>query len=318
MSKYTIITPMYNSFNLMTNYFESLVNQTIKDFDVVIVDDCSTDESYNLAIKYVSQLPFPVLVLKTERNLGPGNARNVGLDNAKGEWVAFVDNDDWIDAQLLEKVDKVLRKYPVDCVIYDYYIKRDDSKRACKSMYAGEEGIVSMSQCMSYVRNHSIGKFYKKNKIRDIRFPILRRCEDVAFVCPAVDACGSAYYLAEPLYYYYQRKTSLSNNIRMDESDLINAFAIVENKLYDRYPKEVQEKSVPDLLYGVLLMMCKSKKHRKEIISYIQEYEKKYPDWYKCKIISHLGTAKRLFLQSARMHVCFPMKVYSKLHEALL
>jgi len=318
MPKFTIITPMYNSFNLMERYFESIINQTYKDFEVIIVDDCSTDGSYESAQQYVAKLPVSVSVLRSKTNAGPGNARNIGIDNAKGEWITFVDNDDWIDVNLLEKVVAVLEENSVECVIYDYYIKRDDSQRACKSMYIGEKGLVSISQCMAYIRNHSIGKFYKRDKIKDIRFPHLRRCEDVAFVCPAVDACGSAYYLAEPLYYYYQRQTSLSNNKIMDETDLIKAFTIVENSLYEKYPKEIEEKSVPDLLYGVLLMMCKAKKPKKDICSYIKTYEMKYPNWYECNILSHLGTAKRLFLFSARMRICFPMRVYSRLHEVLL
>lgn len=169
-------------------------------------------------------------------------------------------------------------------------------------MYYGEGGVVPLSKC-------------RKN---NIRYPELRRCEDVAFVIRALDACGSVYYLNEPLYYYYQRPTSLSNNTKLDETDMVKAFKILEDELGSKYPNEIKEKSVTDILYGALLMMCKSGKSKKEIVAYIDSYEEKYPGWGKCEIIKHLGKAKRLFLKMANGRNVLGMKAIARVHSFII
>lgn len=267
--KYSIITPMYNSFDLMRRYFDSLERQSLKNFEVIIVDDCSTDNSYKNMKEYAKTTPLKMTILKTEKNAGPGNARNLGMDVAKGEWITFIDNDDWVDTDLLRKIENVVSKEKVNCVIYDYYTTDGEKKSVSRSMYSGQAGKVSLSQCMIACRNHAIGKFYKLSNCREknIRYPELRRCEDVAFVCRAIDACETVYYLNEPLYYYYQRSTSLSNNKKLDETDMVKAFNVLEKTLGDKYPEEIKEKSVSDLLYGGLLMMCKSGKAIMRLLS---------------------------------------------------
>ena len=316
--KYSIITPMYNSFNLMNRYFESFRNQTYKNFEIVIVDDCSTDDSYAKAIEYAEKSELNITVLKSSKNLGPGNARNIGMEAAKGKWITFVDNDDWVSKDLLRKIDVVNKKYDVNCVIYDYSTTDGKNVHRCYSMYMGTQGIVSMSDCIRNIRNHSVGKFYKKSFLSDVRYPNLRRNEDVGFVCRAVDACKTVYYLKESLYFYFQRTSSLSNNKNLDESDMIKAFSIIEEALARKYPEEIMEKSISDLLYGVVLIMCKAGKSKSEIKKYISQYEKKYPKWYSCEGKEKLGFAKNLFLKLIHYKQISAVKLLAKVHDKLI
>ena len=318
--KYSIVTPMYNSFSLMKRYFASLCQQTYKNFEVIIVDDCSSDDSYEELCKYAEVSPLTIRVSKTEKNGGPGIARNIGMDAARGEWITFIDNDDWVDTHLFEKIEDVIKENEVNSVIYDYYTTNGKENKPASSMYYGEGGVIPLSKCMIYARNHTFGKFYKLSNCREknIRYPEVRRCEDVAFVIRAIDACGSAYYLNEPLYYYYQRPTSLSNNTKLDEADMVKAFAILEDKLGSKYPEELKEKSVTDILYGALLMMCKAGKSKKEIVAYIDSYEKKYPSWEQCEIIKHLGRAKETFLKMAKARNVLGMKAIAMVHSFII
>ena len=316
--KYTIITPMYNSFNLMARYYKALQNQTYKNFEVIIIDDCSTDNSYERACQYANSSSLNITVLKSEKNMGPGNARNIGMNNARGEWITFVDNDDWISEKLLEKLEKVCSDDTYNCIIYDYSTTDGKTENRCYSMYEGETGDVSISECIKNVRNHSVCKVYRRECLGDIRYPELRRNEDVGFVCLAINACGKIYYLKESLYYYYQRSSSLSNNKNIDETDMIKAFSIIENALVQDFPAEIMEKSVSDLLYGVLLIMCKSRKTNKEIVRYIKEYETKYPDWYSCGAKKKMGRAKGLFLSFAHYKQISMLKILAGIHSRLV
>lgn len=318
MIKYSIITPQFNSFDLMERYFDSLQNQTIKDFEVVIVDDCSTDGSWDKLKEYVKASPLQITLLQADKNSGPGNARNIGIEAAKGEWITFVDNDDWVTSDFLEKVDNVINREMVNCVIYDYNTWLDGKVGIARSMYTNEPGYKTVSDCIIYVRNHTVGKVYRRELCKDIRYPRLRRCEDVAYVCQAIAACGNAYYLNEPLYYYLQRSTSLSNDKRLDHADMLKAFSVLEEKFLERYPLEMKNKSVTDILYGALLMMCKAGKSNDEILDYIEQYEVKYPEWWKCEIIKHIGIAKRMFLLFVRMHFVYGVKSIASLHSVVI
>ncbi len=318
MIKYTIITPQYNSFEMMDQYFRSLESQSFKDFEVIIVDDCSTDGSYEKLKKYVAQSKLNIRLLQSKKNMGPGNARNIGLDNAKGEWITFIDNDDWVENTFLEEVNEIISKYDVNAVIYDYYGSLDGKLSLNNSMYIPIEGIKTVSECVVSTRNHTFGKFYKLSECADLRFPKIRRCEDVAYVTQALVRCKNAYYLMKPLYYYRQRPTSLSNQKTLDEKDMIEAFSILEKNLGVQYRQELDEKAVTDLLYGVVLMMCKAGKSSKEIHNYINNFDKKHKNWYKSKIIKYLGLPKRLFLICAKYRFILGIKGISYIHTKMI
>lgn len=316
--KYSIITPNYNGYHLMTQYFESLENQTYKDFEVIVVDDCSTDDSFKQLQAYANNSSMSIKLFKTEKNSGPGNARNIGIREASGEWITFVDNDDWVSNDFFEKINAVLEREDVNCVIYDYYTWLNGKTSIARSMYDNKGGRKTISECMIAVRNHTIGKFYKLSECRAIRFPSFRRCEDVAYVTQAIVACGSAYYYNEPLYYYRQRPTSLSNNKKMDHTDMVKAFSILEERFLKEYPLEMKNKSVTDILYGGLLMMCKSGKNNSFIRDYIDKYEEKYSEWWKCEIINYIGSSKQFFLRCARWRFIIGLKIIAFVHSLMI
>lgn len=315
MPKFSIITPQYNSSDLMDKYFSSMENQSYKDFELIIVDDCSIDGSYDKLKEYVAHSSLDIKLLKTDCNAGPGNARNVGIENAAGDWITFVDNDDWVEERFLETINNVIEHENAKCVIYDYYTWFDGITNIASSMYINNPGLKTVSECMVAVRNHTFGKFYKLSECGNIRFPGVRRCEDVAYVMQAIASCGNAYYLNEPLYYYRQRPSSLSNNSKLDHIDMVKAFSVLEERFGASYPLEMKNKSVTDLLYGALLMMCKSGKDSAFIKQYIIDYECKYSEWWKCEIINYLGIGKKLFLQFAKWHFISGLKLIAFAHS---
>lgn len=318
MPKFSIITPQYNSFDLMADYFKSLEKQTFKDFEVIIVDDCSTDGSYDKLQEFVASSKLDIKLFRSDINSGPGNARNIGLDHVSGEWITFVDNDDWVVDTFLEEINEVINREKINAVIYDYYGYLNGKLSIHHSMYIPTAGRKTVSDCVISARNHTVGKFYKFTNCNRLRFPNIRRCEDVAYVSQAIALCGGAYYLNKPLYYYRQRPTSLSNKSSLDETEMLQAFAILNKTIGEKYRKELCDKSVTDLLYGVLLMMCKAHKSRTEIMKYIYAYEHKYPEWTKSILIPYLGFPKRAFLFFARLHSVLGLKLIAKLHSYLI
>ena len=318
MPKYSIITPHFNSFELMGQFFDSMEKQTYKDFELIIIDDCSTDGSYHKLEDRVHNSKVNIKLLQTSQNSGPGKARNIGIDKASGEWITFVDNDDWVDDVFLETINKVIEDNKVNCVIFDYYQWLDGKTTIAHSMYDNKGGVKTVSECIIAVRNHTFAKFYKLSECKQVRFPDVRRCEDIAYVTQAIVACGKVFYYNCPLYYYRQRPTSLSNNSKMDHTDMMKAFAVLEQKFLKDYPLEITNKSVADFLYGGILMMCKAGKKRSEILAYINDYEIKYPEWRKCEIINYLGIFKKTFLLMVRWRCISGLRLLSNVHTLMI
>lgn len=120
--KLSIIVPVYNmaADNKLRYCLDSLVQQTIADYEIIAVDDASTDESLEILREYESNYPWKFKVVQSYENLKQGGARNKGLDIARGTWVGFVDSDDWVAPDMYEKLIKKAEKTGADVVGCDY------------------------------------------------------------------------------------------------------------------------------------------------------------------------------------------------------
>ena len=114
----SVIIPVYNAEKYIGECLESLYNQTMKNFEIIFVDDCSTDNGIEIVEKYMKRGgPEQCSLIKTSRQSGcPGLPRNIGMDYAKGEYVYFMDSDDFLDKDVLENLYKVAKKFKADIV----------------------------------------------------------------------------------------------------------------------------------------------------------------------------------------------------------
>jgi glycosyltransferase involved in cell wall biosynthesis len=304
----------------MGRYFASLEEQTNTNFEVIIIDDCSTDDSYNSLIDYKASTSLNLRVEKLNENGGPGVARNKGVEIAQGEWVTFIDNDDWVCPDFIESLSRIVANKPIGCVVFDYYTKSDKHATISRSMYYGEEGYVELKDAIISVRNHTFGKAYKLKSLRDenIYFPPLRTAEDMAFVPQALVACDNIYYLNKPLYYYYQRSNSISNKSKFGVGNTLKAYEILDMSIGGKYPKELKEKSVVDKLYCGVKTLCNEKYSTKDIKSYIIDYNTYNPDWWEAPILKHIGKAKRAFLYFVKARFILGVRFLSMLHRFMI
>lgn len=106
----TIIIPVYNAEAFLPKCIESIISQSYSNFELLLVDDCSTDNSYSICQSY-SSLDSRILIIRNNINKGVTITRNLGLDNAKGEYILFIDNDDYIDNNYIETFINALQDY---------------------------------------------------------------------------------------------------------------------------------------------------------------------------------------------------------------
>ena len=115
MIKVSVIIPVYNVESYLSECLDSIINQTLKDIEIICIDDCSTDNSYNILLEYANK-DSRIKIIKNIENNGVGFARNVGQFSAIGDYIYFIDPDDYISLNFLEELYNTAVKYNSDIV----------------------------------------------------------------------------------------------------------------------------------------------------------------------------------------------------------
>lgn len=293
--KFSIITPMYNSFSLMQRYFDSIQRQTYNNFEVILIDDCSSDDTYERVRDKIGTVETSILLLRSEKNGGAGKARNLGLKAATGDYVLFVDSDDYVSETLIESLSKVSGR--ADIIFYDYY-RTDGNKRSYKRTLKVESNNLTKEAILLNTTTSVCGKAIKKEIIDNahIEFPDLYRYEDWVFMSNAIFRGSKYSYLQEALYYYYNNPKSVVNtSTRRAFEYSIQAFDRIEPLL------KVVSNSLVEALYAreVLYVASRdvfSSEYKDDARNYINKLQARYPNWYKNEYISGFAFPQKMVL----------------------
>lgn len=321
--KYSVITPMFNSFEHMGKLFAFIEKQTRTDIEYVFVDDCSTDDSYAQLQAYCEAhfADRAISLKQTPQNCGPGGARNVGMECATGEWIVFLDSDDTLQEDFFDRLDAVSDGTDINFILFDcnIYNSKGTLLNRKASVYGKSQGAISVSDIVA-LSVGGIRKSFKKELLIEsgVRFPLLKKAEDFAFFALLVANSKqvSAYYLKEALYFAYQRKRSLSRG-NDDRNVMPKVFSYLYENINPDYKDALTLCSVRLLLYGGLLQMAFSGCRRKELKAYYQDYCKNHEGWKKQLPFLHLNFSKKIAFLLIRCK-CFSLfRLYAKLHRKL-
>lgn len=220
--KLSVIVPVYNmASNGKLHYcLDSLLHQTQKDMEIIVVDDCSTDESLFIMKQYEKENPTRVKVFANEVNKKQGGARNLGLANACGTWIGFVDSDDWVAPTMYEKLINKAQETGADVVACDYHIVEKHTMEIGKIVPNNSQeqtGILQEEQYKKLVMRPGsmVIKIYLREVIvnHNLNFP-----EHIFYE----DNCAAPIWmlhfthfekLDEPFYYYYQLDESTVHQV---------------------------------------------------------------------------------------------------------
>lgn len=205
----SIIVPVFNMEKYLTRCLDSILNQTLTSIEIICVNDGSTDDSGIILNRY-AQMDSRIIVIEQE-NSGPNIARKRGIELASGQYIGFVDSDDWIDVTMYEKLLYKAEKDSCDLVICDYYISKIpnliyEKGYTGKKLNPQEFMDVSAPPYLCIKLFSSILKEYMLCSVGK------SQAEDVGLLYPVLPHVKKMGYVAEPLYYYYQRSDSSSND----------------------------------------------------------------------------------------------------------
>ena len=213
MPKISVIIPVYNGEKTVMRSARSVLEQTFTDFEVIIVNDGSTDNTAEI----LQEIHDSRIKVITARNGGQGYARNIGIDEAKGEYLAFLDADDTIDRDMLYKMHSAAEKENADvvqCNLFDIY--PNGEKRVQLPTFGGTVAITDRGEYTDRfftpcIHSYEVcNKLIKKNAVGDLRFRDTRKyfSEDLMFNLELIERIDKITFLSEPLYNYYQNDTS--------------------------------------------------------------------------------------------------------------
>lgn len=219
--KLSIIVPVYNAEKYLSRCLDSIINQTFKDFELLIVNDGSTDNSKDIINEYVNN-DIRVKAFHVN-NGGVSKARNIGINNASGDYIAFVDSDDYIKPNMYEKLIDVLNKHNVEIVTSNLLINGKEIKNNIKPNIVYTKKRVYEEVLPLFTYDNSIGTYEFKNKIiikellekNNIRFNEgFSYQEDLMFMIEMFFNANSLYYIDEVFYEYYPISFGLYSSYR--------------------------------------------------------------------------------------------------------
>ena len=246
MSKISVIVPVYNVEKYLPKCIESIINQTYKDLEIILVDDGSTDSSGNICDMF-GQKDSRIKIVHKE-NGGLSDARNTGLDVCTGEYIGFVDCDDYIAADMYEFLYNFLKTNNLDVSMCETYHVFESNIHVCRyfepkflnetnkiieEIFANKYGGSAISVC---------NKLYKREVLEDVRFDKYKSYEDVFFSLKWIGKTKTFGRTHEGKYFYLQRECSITHQNKFSDVilDVINGYSKNLEIIKELYPKSIE------------------------------------------------------------------------------
>lgn len=216
----SVIVPVYNVEKYLARCVDSIINQTYKDYELLLIDDGSTDNSGVICDQYAKS-DNRIRVFH-KKNGGLSDARNYGLDRVNGEYITFIDSDDFVGADYLSYLYTMITERKADISIVSMMRTTSTEKSFCSSThrcveYMGDAALAAMIREKEF-NESACAKLYKKELFDDIRYPKGKLFEDLLTVPFLIKSDTICVYSTIILYYYYQRESSIMHTV--DESNM--------------------------------------------------------------------------------------------------
>ena len=315
MKKITVVIPCYNGYKYMGNCLSSLENQTYKHFKVIIVDDCSTDNTYEELLKYQSETKLDLTVIRNKQNMRCAVTRSEGVKNANTEWVCFCDCDDWYEMDFLEKMMTKADETDADVVMCHFnYAYSDGTKKFLPGLNVLTE--TSTKEEFIAFTPMSLCRFiFKRHLYEDLSIPHINSAEDGAVTPQLLAKSNKITIVHEGLYNYFIRSDSLSSTpSKSVYFDYLTAQRTIDDAIQQRYPEECEFLAIKNFCYGAILNGIKAKVDLGTLKKDYYKFLTQHPKWFKNKYMFSLSKKRKIFLFMLRCKMFLGLRWFSSLH----
>ena len=302
MKRVSIIIPVWGVEKYIGKCLDSLVNQTLEDIEIIVVNDGSLDNSQSIIDKYVAKHPDKVKSYIKE-NGGQGSARNYGIKVSTGEYIAFVDSDDFVELDMFEKMYNKAKKDKSDIVICgSYNVCENYSKKEIDAFITNYDTDL---ENMMFGKMAVWNKIYKRNIIIDNKITFKEKVwyEDLAFTLKAIINSSKFSFIDEPFYDYLIRQGSTMNNSNVERNlEILEAFDdvlnYVEKNRKHEYIEMIEFLAIDHIYISAIVRVLRAEadnKLKREVINKLISYmEKKFPNFKENKYINTLTRNRRI------------------------
>ena len=319
MALISVIIPIYNVEKYLIKCLESICNQEFEDYEVILINDGSTDNSWNIAEKYREKYQDKIKLLNQE-NSGVSVARNTGLSYAKGKYVCFVDSDDYVEKTYLSELYKVAKKNNAD-LVFSAFRSVDEDGKVIK--YIGEnrftpdkEYSFKESEELFLIQNAPWAKLYRKDIIEEynLYFPPKVWYEDVIFTKEYLINTSKCVYCDEVLYNYLQRSGSAMNAQGERNLEIFGAIEEVTNyykerNVYERYQQVIEFVAIDHIFISCLVRILRYSKDKFFYRRVRKKFEETFPLYRKNIYIKDLEKNRKIIYYLLRFRLPFFVKL---------
>lgn len=231
----TVIVPVYNVEPYLDACVESILAQTYRNLEVLLVDDGSPDRCPEMCDAYARKDARVRVIHKV--NGGLSDARNAALDVARGEYIAFIDSDDWIAPDMMEYLMQGITGFRAGiacCEVTNVYTYRMEYKNvSCDKVYDTEEALNELF--FDRMENYACNKLFRADLWKDVRFPVGKNFEDILTIYKTFERAGRIAVLREPKYFYRIRSDSLSG--ARDFKNRLHIYGAVVDRYEEAAPR---------------------------------------------------------------------------------
>lgn len=282
MPKFSIIVPVYNCEKDLPKCLDSLVGQTLSDIEILVVNDGSPDNSQTIIDDYVARYPNLIKAYKQE-NRGQSAARNAALDKATGEFVFFVDSDDYVDTAVCERTYDFAVKNCLDIVCFDYWTENGEDKTYCDHCV-----IKDVDTVRRYILNESSpwNKIIKRELLErsGMRFTENLIYEDFEMIPRLALYTSSIGYMEEAFYYYVIHEGSTMNQKKYTPK-LKSIYTVMDTLKASfentEYKKELEYLYIEHLMYFTVFRYLDYPEGVEDALRISDIMRKNFPKWYK-------------------------------------
>lgn len=300
--KVSVIVPVYNVERFIDKCLNSLVKQSLKEIEIIVVNDGTKDNSQKIIDKYVKKYPDKIKSYIKE-NGGQGSARNYGLKKATGEYIGYVDSDDFVEKDMYKKLYNKAKENNYDIVVCGNYNVSED--------YQNKNIDAFINNYNTDLENIFFGKMAVWNKIykRDIliknklEFKEKVWYEDLAFTLKAIMNSNTFAFIDEPLYDYLIREGSTMNNSNVKRNlEILEAFndilSYIQHNKKEEYFSKIEFLAIDHIYISAIVRVLKAEaddKVKRETINKLIDYmNKKFPNYKNNKYINTLSKNRKI------------------------
>lgn len=275
----SVIIPVYNVEKYLPKCLDTVINQTYKNLEIILVDDGSPDNSGKICDEYAGK-DSRIKVIHKE-NGGLSDARNAGIEVAKGKYITFIDSDDYVDDDYVAYLYDMLLTYKTKISIASHRVisenKKKDRYAHCASICVSSKETLKKLLYDDYVDTSAWAKMFELTLFKNIKFPVGRLYEDAATIYKLIDKCENICISTKPIYNYCIRKDSISQNSFSERKlDLIKSTEEMTDYIEKKYPdlKHGCERRRMFSYLSTLSQLATSKQKNKKIEQKLMAYIK--------------------------------------------